>query len=258
MSTSTETSPELRWSAVEEKRKKEDNSFFTPTPGQVMVTLRSSWVWGFISLIVCLLLNFTPPLTSQELDKEELGRKNIRLLFSREIDPGSFSYAPQKGESLYEISRKFNMCPELLIEINEIKDREKLPDRLKIVPGKFTIMVERGKNILTLYREGQFFKEYKVATGRDLSTPLGEYWIASKLISPPWIFEGKVITSDQPDYPLGTRWLGLSGTRLGLHGTKAPEYIGQYVSSGCIRMFNTDIEELFNIVPFGTKVIIKE
>ena len=250
MWTSTEISPELRWSAVEEKRKKEDNSFFIKRPSNL------KRLEGLFIFMLGLIFFITAPLMSQELDKKELGQNNIRLLFSKEIDPGSLSYRPEKGESLYEISRKFNMSPELLIEINEIKDREELPDRLKIVPGRFTIRVERGKNILTLYREGQFFKEYKVATGRDLSTPLGEYWIASKLISPPWIFEGKVITPDQPDYPLGTRWLGLSGTRLGLHGTKDPEYIGQYVSSGCIRMFNTDIEELFKIVPFGTKVII--
>jgi lipoprotein-anchoring transpeptidase ErfK/SrfK len=182
----------------------------------------------------------------------------MRSLFSGEIDPGSLSYTPSKGEGLYQVSRKFNMCPELLIEINGIKGGEKIPDRLKIVPGHFTIMVERGKNILTLYREGRFFKEYKVASGRDLSTPLGEYWIASKLISPPWLSEGKVITPDQPDYPLGTRWMGLSGTRIGLHGTKDPEYIGQSVSSGCIRMLNSDIEELYKIVPFGTKVTIRE
>ena len=212
----------------------------------------------FISLLLTAIFFIPGAAISQEPDKETTGEKNIRLLFSREIDPGSFLYAPKKNETLYDICRKFNMCPELIKEINNIGKGEKLPEKLKIVPGKFSIIIKRENNILTLYREGKFFKEYTVATGRDLSTPIGEYWIMSKLISPPWISKEKVIESSAPDYPLGTRWLGLSGTRIGIHGTKDPQYIGQYVSSGCIRMHNNDIEELFKIVPFGTKVTIKE
>lgn len=249
MWTGREISPELRWSAAEEKKRKRDNRSYLKKPSQV----RS--LEGFF---IFLFFVFVSVAAGEEIDKKEIGRRNVAALFSREIDPGSFSYASPKGEDIYGICRKFNMSPELLKEINGLKEGERLPERLKIVPGKFTIIVERAKNTLTLYRDGEFFKEYKVATGRDLSTPLGEYWIASKLISPPWIYEGKIITSEQPEYPLGTRWMGLSGTRLGLHGTKNPEFIGQYISSGCVRMLNEDIEELFKIVPFGTKLKIIE
>ncbi len=204
------------------------------------------------------LLFFFGAAIAGDLDKGEIGERNIRFLFSSGICPGSFLYAPKKNETLYSISRKFNMCPGLLKEINDISEGEKLPNRLKIVSANFSIVIEREKNVLTLYRDGKFFKEYSVASGRDFSTPLGEYWIMSKLINPPWVSNGKVIESSDSDYPLGTRWMGLSDTRVGIHGTKDPQYIGQYVSSGCIRMHNRDVEELFKIVPFGTKVIIKE
>jgi hypothetical protein len=195
---------------------------------------------------------------AQEADRKEIGERNIRDLFCADIDAGSFFYKPQDSESFYGICRKFNMSPELLKKVNNITDEKSLPDKLKIVPGNFSIVIERGKNILTLYRENKFFKEYNVATGYNLSTPLGEYYIITKLIKPPWIDGDKIVPPEDPAYPLGTRWMGLSGTRLGIHGTKDPQYIGEYVTSGCIRMKNNDIEELYMIVPFGTKVTIKE
>lgn len=243
--------PEPRWFAVAGRRK-EDNFSSIEKPSEHQKAKE-----GFLILVLFFLLLFASAL-AEEQDKAAFGEMNIRLMFSREIEAGSFLYAPKKGETLYDISRKFNMTPELLKEINAVSEGEELPGELKIVPGNFSITIEREKNILILYREGKFFKEYSVATGRDLSTPLGEYTIASKLIKPPWIWKGEVITADDEDYPLGTRWMGLSSTRIGIHGTKDPQYIGEYVSSGCIRMHNSDIEELFKIVPFGTKVIIKE
>lgn len=197
-------------------------------------------------------------LLCQELNKKEIGENNIRHLFSKKLDSDSFYYTPKENERLYDISKKFNMTRELLIEINGIENSEKIPEKLKIVPPQFSILIERGRNTLALYRNGKFFKEYTVATGRDFSTPMGKYLITSKLIRPPWIFKGKVINPKNPAYPLGTRWMGLSGTRIGIHGTKNPEHIGQYVSKGCIRMFNRDVEELFKIISFGTEVTIKE
>lgn len=240
---------EPRWSAVVRKRKRKDKPPFIKRSSKLLKAIE-----GFFIIFIFLYLS----VMAMGQDKEEIGRKNIELLFSPEIHPGSFLYTPKKGESIYDITRRFNMTPELLMEINGLMEGEKLPDKLKIVPGKFSIVIEKEKNTLTLYMDGKFFKEYRVATGRDFSTPEGEYRIVSKLIKPPWIWKGEVITPDDPNYPLGTRWMGLSNTRIGIHGTKDPQYIGEYVSSGCIRMYNKDIEELFKIVPFGTKVIIKE
>jgi len=222
----------------ERKKVKKNSSFFIKRPSKRLERRE-----GLFILLALLFLSGV--VIAEELDKGE-------------VFPGSFLYATKKNETLYSISRKFNMCPELLKEINDISEGEKLPNRLKIVSANFSIVIEREKNILTLYRDGKFFKEYSVASGRDFSTPLGEYWIMSKLISPPWVSNGKVIETSDLDYPLGTRWMGLSDTRIGIHGTKDPQYIGQYVSSGCIRMHNNDVEELFKIVPFGTKVTIKE
>ena len=59
-----------------------------------------------------------------------------------------------------------------------------------------------------------------------------------------------------PANPLGARALYLGSTLYRIHGTNAPWTIGQHVSSGCIRMRNEDVIELYNRVGVGTKVIV--
>ena len=59
-----------------------------------------------------------------------------------------------------------------------------------------------------------------------------------------------------PGNPLGARAMYLSGSVYRIHGTNAPETIGQRVSSGCIRMVNADVEDLYSRVKVGTKVIV--
>jgi lipoprotein-anchoring transpeptidase ErfK/SrfK len=60
-----------------------------------------------------------------------------------------------------------------------------------------------------------------------------------------------------PDNPLGARALYLGDTLYRIHGSNEPETIGQAVSSGCIRMANEDVIDLYNRVRVGTKVIIE-
>jgi lipoprotein-anchoring transpeptidase ErfK/SrfK len=59
-----------------------------------------------------------------------------------------------------------------------------------------------------------------------------------------------------PDNPLGARALYLGSSLYRIHGTNEPETIGRDVSSGCIRMMNDDVIDLYNRVRVGTKVIV--
>ena len=59
-----------------------------------------------------------------------------------------------------------------------------------------------------------------------------------------------------PDNPLGARALYLGSSLYRIHGTNEPETIGHNVSSGCIRMMNEDVIDLYNRVRVGTKVIV--
>ena len=60
-----------------------------------------------------------------------------------------------------------------------------------------------------------------------------------------------------PGNPLGARAMYLGGTIYRIHGTNNPSTIGGRVSSGCIRMTNEDVTDLYSRVNFGTKVVIK-
>ena len=55
---------------------------------------------------------------------------------------------------------------------------------------------------------------------------------------------------------LGSRWLGFNMPGYGIHGTIEPETIGKQVTAGCVRMRNSDVEELYDILPLGTEVSI--
>ena len=88
-------------------------------------------------------------------------------------------------------------------------------------------------------------RTYPVGVGKPSTpTPTGSFKIVNKILNP-----GSI---------LGTRWMGLSipNGNYGIHGTNNPSSIGGYVSNGCIRMYNEDIEEIFPLVQIGTAVDI--
>lgn len=110
----------------------------------------------------------------------------------------------------------------------------------------FSITIDLFQSKLFLIEEKKIVKEYPIAIGTELSpTPVGQFTIIEK--SKAW------------GGGFGSRWLGLNvpwGV-YGIHGTNKPYLIGQQVSSGCIRMNNNDVEQLYEIIPVGTNVLIE-
>lgn len=191
--------------------------------------------------------------------RESLDSINVRMLFTREVTPGSAIYEVQKGDNLTKIARKFNTTVELIARANGIKgDVIRVGMKLKVPTVKFSIVVDRSQNILTLKADGGVFKTYRVSTGKaSTPTPIGTFKVTDKIVDPPWYPPGKpVIPAGDPRNVLGSRWLGLSEPSYGLHGTIDPASIGQSVTEGCVRLKNADVEELYAIVPEGTEVVI--
>lgn len=126
--------------------------------------------------------------------------------------------------------------------------------------GSKLIIINKAVNRLAYYENGQLKGQFKVGTGRSRSlTPEGKFKIVNKIKNRPY-YKGHIPGGD-PRNPLGNRWLGLNargtwGTTYGIHGNNNPSSIGGYVSSGCIRMYDNEVEWLFNQVPTGTTVII--
>lgn len=190
--------------------------------------------------------------------QEALENNNAKLLFSSISTPDSFLYEVKKGDSLVKIAKKFNTTVELIAKSNGLTGGIlRIGKKLKISKFKFTIIVDKSQNILTLKADGNIFKTYRVSTGKNNSTPVGTFTITTKIVDPPWYPpKGKVIPSGDPKNVLGTRWLGISKPSYGIHGTIDPGSIGQSVTEGCVRVKNAEVEEIFAIVPEGTEVII--
>ncbi|WP_175403435.1 MULTISPECIES: L,D-transpeptidase family protein [Bacillaceae] len=120
------------------------------------------------------------------------------------------------------------------------------------------LMINTKTNKLTFYRNGNLVKTFTVATGKSSTpTPTGKFVISNKVKNRPW-YKGNIPGGD-PRNPLGKRWLGLSvGAAYGIHGNNKESSIGQSVSSGCVRMHNSEIQWLFEQVNVGTTVIIAD
>ncbi|MGG3469197.1 L,D-transpeptidase [Neobacillus pocheonensis] len=122
------------------------------------------------------------------------------------------------------------------------------------------IVINKKTNTLAYYNGGKLVKTFKVATGRQSSyTPEGKLRIVNMIKNRPY-YKGKIRGGD-PRNPLGDRWMGLEargtyGTTYGIHGNNNESSIGKYVSSGCIRMHNSDVRWLFSQVKNYTTVII--
>lgn len=107
------------------------------------------------------------------------------------------------------------------------------------------IYIDLWVNTLYFIQNDQVVEKFKVAPGKnDSPTPIGTFKVVEK--SKDW------------GGGFGTRWIGLDVPwgNYGIHGTNRPELIGERVSSGCVRMFNDDVEKLYNMVPIGTVVHI--
>lgn len=199
---------------------------------------------------------------------EDMGRLNVELIFSPEETSESRFYTVESGDSLISIGMKLNTTQGLLMGANGITDPSKLHlgQRLKYTPKDFRIIIERSACNLYLLDNRGLFKRYRVGLGKPgHETTLGSYVLGNKQKDPVWFKPGAgAIDAGTDENELGTRWMPLTPVReglptdLGIHGTIAPETVGQYSSKGCARMKNEDVEELFDLVVRSTPVEIVE
>jgi len=130
-------------------------------------------------------------------------------------------------------------------------------------PG--TIVIDTGKTFLYfVLGEGKAVR-YGIGVGRDGFRWSGVQSITKKAEWPDWIPPSEMIARQPylprymaggPGNPLGARAMYLGGTMYRIHGTNAPETIGMRVSSGCIRLTNQDVSDLYSRVTVGAKVVV--
>ncbi len=213
------------------------------------------------------LLKETLPADTLRSAENLLGEINIALISVPVAMPEKTDYIIKSGDSLARIAKQFNTTVELLQLSNNIKGHLIRPgDVLRIFTAPFTVEVDTTKNELVLYAADNFFKRYRVGTGKYGTTPKGVFEINDKISEPPWWRpDGKVVPFGNEENVLGTRWLSLKPIEdtppvrgYGIHGTWEPETIGKQASAGCVRLLNKDVEELYALLPLGVRVVIKD
>ena len=121
-------------------------------------------------------------------------------------------------------------------------------------PVQREIIVSLKEHKLALVENGEIKKIYPVAVGKPSSpSPEGAFTIQRRVKNPTYHHDGKTVLPG-PGNPVGTRWMGLSKTGYGIHGTNEPKSIGKAASHGCIRMARADLEEFYELVAVGDTV----
>ncbi len=132
-------------------------------------------------------------------------------------------------------------------------------------PG--TIIIDTQERHLYLIKDETHALRYGIGVGRDGFTWQGLLQISRKAEWPDWHPPAEMIERQPylprfmaggPGNPLGARAMYLGNTVYRIHGTNAPETIGQAVSSGCFRLVNDDVIDLYERVNVGTKVIVRQ
>nr|WP_245895052.1 L,D-transpeptidase [Devosia submarina] len=130
-------------------------------------------------------------------------------------------------------------------------------------PG--TIVIETGERRLYLVLEDGKALKYGVGVGRDGFTWSGKHRITRKAEWPGWtpppqmrkrVPDLPAYMPGGPDNPLGARALYIGSTLYRVHGTSEPWSIGQAVSSGCIRLTNEDVTDLYERVKVGALIVV--
>ena len=130
-------------------------------------------------------------------------------------------------------------------------------------PG--TIVIDTPNKFLFLVEGGGKAMRYGVGVGRSGFTWAGVHAISAKKEWPDWVPPPEMLQRQPylphfmaggPDNPLGARAMYLGSTIYRIHGSNEPWTIGHNVSSGCIRMRNSDVIDLYSRVKIGTKVVV--
>ncbi|UWU93904.1 L,D-transpeptidase [Bradyrhizobium sp. CB1015] len=191
----------------------------------------------------------------------------------------SFGYAPMQRvypQDLYSQGQGYwqqGYSQDDLNEAPQVADEgAQLPDRLRRQIVSFdrsepagTIVIDTNSTYLYYVLGGGRAIRYGVGVGREGFTWSGVQSVSRKAEWPDWHPPAEMIARQPylprfvaggPGNPLGARAMYLGSSQYRIHGTNDPSTIGKFVSSGCIRMTNEDVIDLFNRVNIGAKVVV--
>jgi L,D-transpeptidase catalytic domain/Putative peptidoglycan binding domain len=183
-------------------------------------------------------------------------------------DDGGLVFRQSKAGSALDVGRAERLLARALADGSS---RVRLPmhrvaPKITVRTMLPTIVVHVDTNRLDLYEGFEVTHSWDVATAKPgWTTPVGEWSLYQKRENPTWYNPAldswgaglPAVVPGGPGNPMGTRALYITAPGLiRIHGTTSPDSIGRFASHGCIRMHNEQVEELYDMVPVGAKVII--
>jgi LysM repeat protein len=190
-------------------------------------------------------------------------------LFTKTIQLGDdlcSSYKVQPGDSLAQIAVKCKVPYQFIMKINNItSDKSLRADQvIKLAQGPFHAIIYKSSFTMDLYLQNIYVRSYRIGLGKEgHETPVG-LWrakVGGKMIKPTWTDPdtGKTYHAEDPDYPLGSGWIALEGTDnrtrgiegIAIHGTHDESTIGTKSSRGCIRLYNGELKEVYDMFEAG-------
>ncbi|MCB9915778.1 MAG: L,D-transpeptidase family protein [Planctomycetes bacterium] len=188
--------------------------------------------------------------------------------WNREAAWPSIEMTVKSGDSLTAIRKRVldqrpnaKICTGLINRANQIGGRYlREGEVLRVPTDEVSVLVDLSAYWLFYLHGSEVVAAWPIATGKvGQETTPGTYTVGAKIPEPPWFPPGRgMVPYGDPENPLGTRWITLDDSpSLGIHGTWDPESIGTMASDGCVRLRNESVEQLFEILPQGSKVLIR-
>jgi lipoprotein-anchoring transpeptidase ErfK/SrfK len=187
-----------------------------------------------------------------------------------------------KGEILVEApeegpKRKSDPIPPLAIPVSDATSLARVPTDVMERDG-LQLVLDRKHHQLLVLRDGRMTRRFPAAVGtKGWETPTGRFRVFEKVKEPVWTHpvSGDLVDSESEGNPLGSRWIGFyrdcngrSGwdgeqyldingcTVAGFHGTPYRWTVGRAVSHGCVRLYEENVQEVFDLVRVGTQVTV--
>ncbi len=180
------------------------------------------------------------------------------VIYSRSPNEFAHVHVVEAGETLETIAETNHVPWQLLARINGIRDPQNLQpgQQLKVVSGPFHAVVHLDDGELTLMVQDRYAGRFPIGIGQDHENLEGTYQVRDKLVNPTYYGREEVVDADDPRNPLGERWIGL-GNQIGIHGTNDPKHVGKTQPAGAICLGDRDIEDVYDILSVGSRVVIR-
>lgn len=173
-------------------------------------------------------------------------------------------YTVASGEAMYNVRLNLRREGQKLNYrwIAEFNDKSNYNlregEELKIPKQELHIEVWRGARVTVVFAGDRPIRIYPCSVGKPgEETPLGDFTLEICETNPVYYGVTPPVPYGNPDNPLGDRWMGFKEkTSYGIHGTNSESTIGTRETEGCVRMHNSDVRDLFDLVPVSTLVKI--